>query len=129
MCFFKLEFEENSDLHTSQENGFSPVCVYMWSFKQEFNEKANPHISQENGFSPVCACMFLLIVEWSENVDSQTSSLAYFSICYHLWTMENDDQHSEETAFTGVSFASKLNSHNILINWILQGKEIALWDV
>ena len=44
---------------TSQENGFSPVCVCMWVFKWELVENADPHTSQENGFSPVCVRMWV----------------------------------------------------------------------
>ena len=29
ICFFKVDRCENADLHISQENGFSPVCIRM----------------------------------------------------------------------------------------------------
>ena len=46
---------ENADPQTSQENGFSPVCVRMCTFKIELEENADPQTSQENGFfSSVC---------------------------------------------------------------------------
>ena len=35
------------------ENGLSTVSVCMWLFKQELVENADVHTIQENGFSPV----------------------------------------------------------------------------
>ena len=57
MWRFKREFRENADPHTSQENGFSPLCVSRWAFKLELPENADPHTLQEYGFSPVCVRM------------------------------------------------------------------------
>ena len=51
MWQFKLDLLENVDPQTSQENGFSPVCVRMWQFKVELLENVDPQTSQENGFS------------------------------------------------------------------------------
>ena len=48
---------ENVNPQTSQEKGFSPVCVRMWIFIAERSENADPQISQENGLLPVCVSM------------------------------------------------------------------------
>ena len=50
-------FRTVSDLHISQKNSYSPVCVCMCFFKVEPLENADLHTSQENGFSPVCVRM------------------------------------------------------------------------
>ena len=56
-CAFLIE--ENADLHTSQENGFPPLCVHMCSFMSALLENADRHTSQENGFSPVWVLMWI----------------------------------------------------------------------
>ena len=87
---FEVEFTENADPQTSQENGFSPLCVHMCLFKwvvQENDDQqikkyvflvcpqvcfcnVEPHIPQENGFPPACS---LFRVDLKENTVPQTS--------------------------------------------------------
>ena len=69
MCDFKLEFIENANTQTLQENGFSPVWVCMWHFKLDPSGNAEPQTSQEYSFSPVCFHMWNFNEEFLENAD------------------------------------------------------------
>ena len=47
MCIFKDELWENVEQHTSQENGFTPMCICICIFTLELSENADLHISQK----------------------------------------------------------------------------------
>ena len=46
---------------------FSPVCVCMYFKKLADSENTDPHTSQENGFLPVCVRMCIFRFELWEN--------------------------------------------------------------
>ena len=84
-CCFKLDFTENADPQTSQENGFSPVCERMWLCKTILCENVDPHNSQGKGFFPVCVCIWVFKLESSENADPQTlQENAFSSACVSI---------------------------------------------
>ena len=53
-CVFTYGIFRNNDPHTSQENGFSPVCVRLSILKDDWYENAARQCSWENIFSPMC---------------------------------------------------------------------------
>ena len=63
MWRFNWGFWENFNLQTSQEYGFSPMCVCMWLFKIVPEGNADPQTLQEYGLTSltkyVFACVFL----------------------------------------------------------------------
>ena len=109
--FFNVEWCENADPHTAQENGFSPVCVRMCLFKLERFENADPHTSQENGFSPVCVrvCLFKFIC--CENADAQISHENSFSpVCVSMFFQIRPVWKWWSTLFTKKWFLSSVRS-------------------
>lgn len=50
MCRFKVEFNENLDLHIWQGKGFSPVCVRICIISWDLWENCNQQTSQWNRF-------------------------------------------------------------------------------
>ena len=56
---YKEDLAENVILHTSLENGLSPVCVRMYLFKLGCAENADLYTLKETVFSSVCLHMLL----------------------------------------------------------------------
>ena len=71
-CRFKLLLWANDFPHTSQENGFSPVCVRVWTVRWCFLEQVNSQWEQEYGLSPVWVIMWEVRFDLYEEVYSQT---------------------------------------------------------
>ena len=67
-CVFRVLCWLNDFLHTSQQNGFSPLCMYWCLFRWLFKMNDLLHTSQQNVFSPLCMrwCLFRWLLKLND---------------------------------------------------------------
>ena len=79
-----MEFTENAEPQTSQENGFYRVCVHMCLFKWIVHENDDPQNLQEYGSFLVCPQVCFCKVE--PDMSQENGSLKHV----HMWLFRVD---------------------------------------